>query len=86
MFSSLFARCLDSNYIKNTRPVFKVQGSAKELSPCLKIPGAARQLGQPMHGQSANFGKFKLHSLNLAPFLLFNSAAHSFGLARLTVQ
>ena len=30
------------------------------------------QLGQPMHSQSASFGKFKLNSLNLAPFLLSN--------------
>ena len=28
-------------------------------------PSAAWQLGQPMHSQSANFGKFKLNSLNL---------------------
>ena len=33
---------------------------------------AARQLGHPMHSQSANFEKFKLNSLNLAPFLLLN--------------
>ena len=35
-------------------------------------PGAARQLCQPMHSQFANFIKFKLNSLNLAPFLLLN--------------
>ena len=33
---------------------------------------AARQLNQPMHSQSANFGKFKLNSLNLAPFILLS--------------
>ena len=35
-------------------------------------PSAARQLGQPIHIQSANFGKFELNYLNLAPFLLLN--------------
>ena len=33
-------------------------------------PSAARQLGQPMHSQSANFGKFKLNSHNLAGIIL----------------
>ena len=35
-------------------------------------PSTTRILGQPMHSQSANFGKFKLNSLNLASFLLLN--------------
>ena len=33
---------------------------------------AARQLDQPCTAQSANFGKFWLNSLNLAPFLFLN--------------
>ena len=33
---------------------------------------AARQLGQPMHSQSDNFGKFKLNSHNLAGIFLHN--------------
>ena len=37
---------------------------------------AARQLSQPMHSQSANFGKFKISSLNLAPFLLLNPVCY----------
>ena len=38
-------------------------------------PSAARQLGQPMHIQSANFGKFKLNSRNLAGIILHHSAS-----------
>ena len=34
---------------------------------------AARQLGQPMHSQSANFGKFELNSRNLAGIILHDS-------------
>ena len=34
---------------------------------------AARQLDQPMHSQSTNFGKFKLHSLNLTGIILHDS-------------
>ena len=34
---------------------------------------AARQLGQPMHSQSANFGKFMLNSQNLAGIILHDS-------------
>ena len=34
---------------------------------------AGRQLGQPMHSQSANFGKFKLNSRNLAGIILHGS-------------
>ena len=34
---------------------------------------AARQLGHPMHSQPANFGKFKLNSLNLAGIILHDS-------------
>ena len=34
---------------------------------------AARQLGQPMHSQSANFGKFKLNSRNLGGIILHDS-------------
>ena len=37
-------------------------------------PSSDRQVGLPMHSQSANHGKFKLSSLNLAPFLLLNPA------------
>ena len=33
---------------------------------------AARQIGQPMHRKSADFGKYKLNSLNLALFLFLN--------------
>ena len=36
-------------------------------------PSAARQLFQPMHSQSANFGKFKLNSHNLAGIILHHS-------------
>ena len=36
-------------------------------------PSAARQLGQPMHSQSANFGKFKPNSHNLAGIILHHS-------------
>ena len=32
------------------------------------LPSAARQRGIPMHSQSAHHGKFKLNSLQLAPF------------------
>ena len=34
---------------------------------------AAKQLGQPMHSQSANFGKFKLNSHNLAGIIVHQS-------------
>ena len=34
---------------------------------------AAKQLGQPMHSQSANFGKFKLNSRNLSGVILHDS-------------
>ena len=49
-------------------------GSCKRNVPLFENsrPSAARQLSQPMYSQSANFGKFKLNSLNLAPFLLLN--------------
>ena len=42
--------------------------------PRLKIPvlTAATHLGLPWTAQSADFGKFHLNSLNLAPFLLLN--------------
>ena len=36
---------------------------------------AARELDQPMHSQSANFGKFKLNSRNLAGIILHHSAS-----------
>ena len=36
-------------------------------------PSAARQLGQPVHSQSDNFGKFKLNSHNLAGIFLHHS-------------
>ena len=51
----------------------------KKMSPSGMVPlfenfrpRAARQLGQPMHSQFANFGKNKLNSLNLARFHLLN--------------
>ena len=49
-------------------------GSCKRNVPLFENsrPSAARQLGQPMHSQSTNFGKFKLNSLNLALFLLLD--------------
>ena len=34
---------------------------------------AARQLGQPLHSQSANFGMFTLNSWNLAGIILDDS-------------
>ena len=42
----------------------------KKTLPLFKFPAlaAAWQTDQPMHSQSANFGKFKLNSLNLAAF------------------
>ena len=51
----------------------KLQGSAKKV-PLIEFCAlvAARQTDQPMHSQSAKFGKFKLNSLNLAPFLSLN--------------
>ena len=52
----------------------------KNYSGVTEISGlsAARQHGQPMHSQSANFGKYKLNSLNLAPFLLLNPVGEIF--------
>ena len=49
-------------------------GWCKRNVPCLKIPAptAATHLGLPWTAQSADFGKFHLNSLNLAPFLLLN--------------
>ena len=49
-------------------------GLCKRIVPCLKIPApsAARQSDLPWTAQSANFGKFRLNSPNLAPFLLLN--------------
>ena len=50
--------------------------SRKIIPACLfenSCPSAARQIGQPMHSQSANFGKFKLNSHNLAGILLHHS-------------
>ena len=54
-------------------------GSCKRSVPLFENsgPGAAREPGQPMHSQSANFGKFKLNSLNLAPFLFLNPVQYS---------
>ena len=42
----------------------------KKTLPLFEFPAlaAAWQTDQPMHSQSANFGKFKLNSLNLAAF------------------
>ena len=56
------------NYISN------ITGWCKRNVPCLKIPTltAAMQWGLPWTAQSADFGKFYLNSLNLAPFLLLN--------------
>ena len=55
--------------------VFKLHRCEKIIPACLKFPtlSAARQLGQPMHSQSANFGKFKLHCRNLAGIILHDS-------------
>ena len=42
-----------------------------QVEPGVRRPvhlAAAWQTDQPMHSQSANFGKFKLNSLNLAAF------------------
>ena len=49
-------------------------GWCKRNVPCLKIPALtdATQWGLPWTAQSADFGKFYLNSLNLAPFLLLN--------------
>ena len=49
-------------------------GWCKINVPCLKIPApsAARKSDLPCTAQSANFAKFWLNSLNLAPFLLLN--------------
>ena len=57
----------DSDYIdvKNYSCMFEIS----RLS-------AARQLGQPMHSQSANFGKFELNSRNLAGIVLYDSVQH----------
>ena len=38
-------------------------------------PSAARQLGQPIHSQSANFVKLKLNSHNLAEIILHHSVS-----------
>ena len=56
------------NYISD------ITGWCKRNVPCLKIPTltAAMQWGLPWTAQSADFGKFYLNSLNLAPFLLLN--------------
>ena len=47
----------------------------KNYSCMFEIPrlSAARQLGQPMHSQSTNLGKFELHYLNLAGIILQDS-------------
>ena len=54
--------------------MLRITGWCKRNVPCLKIPAltAATHLGLPWTAQSANFGKFHLNSLNLAPFLLLN--------------
>ena len=50
-----------------------VQFGAKEMDPNLKFtPSEARQLGLLMHSQSANHGKLKLNSLDLASLLLLH--------------
>ena len=43
--------------------------SCKRIVPLFENsrPSAASQLGQPMHNQSANFGKFKLNSQPFTP-------------------
>ena len=45
------------------------------IPSCLKFPrlSAARQLGQPKHSQSANYGKCKLNSRNVAGIILHAS-------------
>ena len=55
-------------------PIVLITGLCKRNVPCFKIPApsAARQSDLPWTAQSANFGKFRLNSLNLAPFLLLN--------------
>ena len=49
----------------------KLTGWCKKTLPLFEFPAlaAAWQTDQPMHSQSANFGKFKLNSLNLVAFL-----------------
>ena len=55
-------------------------GSCKRNIPLFENyrPSAAGQLGQPIHSQSAIFGKFMLNLPNLAPFLLLNSVQAKF--------
>ena len=52
------------------RLVDKFTAWCKKTLPLFEFPAlaAAWQTDQPMHSQSANFGKFKLNSLNLAGF------------------
>ena len=49
-------------------------GLCKKYVPLFEFPAlaAARQTDQSMHSKSANFGKVKLNSLNLALFLSLN--------------
>ena len=54
---------------------WQIYSDVKNYSCMFEISclSAARQLGQPMHSQSANFIKFKLNSQNLAGIFLHNS-------------
>ena len=56
-------------------PRFPCFPKCKIIPACLKIlrPSAARQLGKPVHSQSANFGKYKLNSHNLTGIILHHS-------------
>ena len=56
----------------------EVHGCAKEMSPFWKFPPTVQpgKLTCQCTNQSANFGKFWLNSLNLAPFLLLNPVDH----------
>ena len=51
-------------------PYIHITAWCKKTLPLFEFPAlaAAWQTDQPMHSQSANFGKFKLNSLNLAGF------------------
>ena len=68
-----------------THPSYRLEGRVRErlskgsmyrvckiVPACLKIPALVLpgQFGQPMHSQSANFGKLKPNSHNLAGLIL----------------
>ena len=68
------AQCFSQPFSKPGSNVFTLQGCAKKLSPVWIFPPPVRpsKVTCKCTAQSANFGKFWIKSLNLAPFLLIN--------------